>query len=317
MLSLVLRRALGQYRLVAAVVALVSVAATLLGVCALLLGPTQDRAFDLELQPGQQQDVAGEADGFAIDAFLVRVRSDDLVEVRETAADQLREVLGPFDPQLTTVETSPMRDLVSEGDSAVGYFSAGDGIEPRSELVSGRWPGSTTGATETTVHEAAARRLGLAVGDELRLDGTTGLDGLSGPMTLVVVGTFRPASDLGWESDPLTGAGVDPDYSDGAATATAYGPFVVDDEAFLASGSAAARVRVTARPGVADADRDSVTAAVEAYADAGDRLAARVRRSRSGVELEQMGFAADVEVALETSSSTAVPVLDAGVFAPA
>src|SRR6478735_3502539 len=134
-LTLVLRRALGQYRLVAAVVALVTVAATLLGVCALLLGPTQDRAFDLELQPSRPHH---DGQDFAIDAFLVRVRNDDIVEVRETAEEQLREVLGSFEPEITAVQTSPMRDLVSEGDSAVGYFSAGDGIEPRSELVSGR-----------------------------------------------------------------------------------------------------------------------------------------------------------------------------------
>ncbi|WP_028642667.1 FtsX-like permease family protein [Nocardioides sp. URHA0020] len=271
MLSLVLRRARGQLRLVAAVVALVAVAATLLGVCALLLGPTQDRAFDLELQPGQQQDAA---QGFAIDAFLVRVRNDDIVEVRESAADQLREVVGAFEPRTTVVETSAMRSLAGTGDPAVGYLSAGDGIKPRSELVSGRWPASSTGAIETTVPEAVARRLGLAAGDEVRLGDTTGLDGLSGPMTLVVVGTFRPASDLGWESDPLTGAGVDPDHGDGATTATAYGPFVIDDAAFLASGSAAARLRVTARPVITDADRESVTAAVQAYDGAEDRLAA-------------------------------------------
>ena len=100
MLSLVLRRALGQYRLVAAVVALVTVAATLLGVCALLLGPTDDRAFARELQPSQPED-------FDVDAFVVTVKNDDLVEVRETAADQLREVLGPLDPEITVVETSP------------------------------------------------------------------------------------------------------------------------------------------------------------------------------------------------------------------
>lgn len=272
MLSLVLRRALGQYRLVAAVVALVTVAATLLGVCALLLGPTQDRAFDLELQPSQQQ---GLGPGFDVDAFLVLLRSDDIVDVRETATEQLREVLGPLDPEITVVETSPMREIASQGDAAVGYLSAGDGIAPRAELLSGRWPGSTTsGPTETTVHETAARLLGLTLGDELRLGGTTGLDGLSEPMTLVVVGTFRPASDLGWESDPLTGDGVDPDYSNSARTAAAYGPFVVDDADFLASGSAAARLRVTARPGVDRTDRESVTAAVEAYDGAGDRLAA-------------------------------------------
>ena len=142
MLSLVLRRALGQYRLVAAVVALVTVAATLLGVCALLLGPTQDRAFDLR---AAARPAAGHRRDFAIDAFLVRMRNDDIVDVRETAADQLREILGPLEPEVTAVQTSPMRDLVGTGDAAVGYFSAGDGIEPRSELLSGRWPQSTAG----------------------------------------------------------------------------------------------------------------------------------------------------------------------------
>lgn len=284
MLRLALRRALGQYRLVAAVVALVTVAATLLGVCALLLGPTQDRAFDLELQPGQRPEVRQD---FDLDAFLVRIRNDDIVEVRETAADQLREVLGPLEPAVTVVETSPMRDLRRTGDPAVGYFAAGDGIEPRAELLEGRWPESTTGAVEATVHETAARQLGLEVGDQVRLGGTTGLDGLSDPMTLVVVGTFRPASDLGWESDPLTGVGVDPDYSDGAKSAAAYGPFVVDDAAFLASGSAAARMRVTARPDVAHADRASVTAAVEAYDGAGDRLAADLS---DRVQLTRLSF---------------------------
>ena len=206
-----MRRALGQYRLVAAVVALVTVAATLLGVCALLLGPTDDQAFARELQPSQPED-------FDIDAFVVTVKGDDLVEVRDTAAEQLREVLGPLDPEVTVVETSPMRDLLSQGDSAVGYLAAGDGLAPRSELLSGRWPetstGSSTGPTETTVHEAAARLLGLSIGDRVRLGGNSGFQGFYDPITLVVVGTFRPASDLGWESDLLTGDGTDPEYDD-------------------------------------------------------------------------------------------------------
>lgn len=283
MLSLVLRRARGQYRLVASVVALVTVAATLLGVCALLLGPTQDRAFTQELQPSRAQDVD-------IDAFMVTLRNDELVEVRDTVADQLRDVFGSLEPEFTSIETSPVRELLGRR-SAVGYLSAGDGIAPRSVLVSGRWPQGTTGTPETTVHEAAARRLGLEVGDEVRLDGGSGTGGIYEPVTLVVVGTFRPASDLGWESDLLVGAGVDPDYSDSANTEAAYGPFVIDDQAFLDSGSPVARLRVTARPDIARADRASLTDAVEAYDGAGDRLAAdladRVKLTRVTSQLPQ------------------------------
>ena len=179
------------------------------------------------------------------------MRNDDIVEVRETAADQLREVLGPLEPEITVVQTSPMRDLLSTATLRSATSPPGTGSSPGPSCSRAGGPrAAPAGSTETTVHETAARLLGLTVGDELRLGGTTGLDGLSDPITLVVVGTFRPASDLGWESDPLTGAGVDPDYGDGATTAAAYGPFVVDDAAFLASGSAAARLRVTARPDV-------------------------------------------------------------------
>ena len=124
------------------------------------------------------------------------------------------------------------------------------------------------------MHETAARLLGLSLGDRVRLGGNSGFRGFYDPITLVVVGTFRPLSDLGWESDLLTGDGVDPDYSDERETEAAYGPFVVDDAAFLANGSPAARLRVTARPDMARADRESVIAAVEAYDGAGDRLAA-------------------------------------------
>ena len=89
----------------------------------------------------------------------------------------------------------------------------------------------------------------------------------------MVVGTFRPLSDLGWESDLLTGDGTDPEYDD-EGTEAAYGPFVVDDAAFLANESPAARLRVTARPDMARADRESVIAAAEAYEGAGDKLVA-------------------------------------------
>ena len=147
-----------------------------------------------------------------------------------------------------------MRDLLSHGDPAVGYLAAGNGLAPRSELLSGRWPESSTaatGPTETTVHEAAARALGLSIGDRVRLGGNSGFQGFYDPITLVVVGTFRPLSDLGWESDLLTGDGTDPEYDD-EGTEAAYGPFVVDDAAFLANESPAARLRVTARPDMAE-----------------------------------------------------------------
>ena len=69
--------------------------------------------------------------------------------------------------------------------------------------------------------------LHLHLGDRVTLGTETGLGGAQRPVTVVVVGTFRPSSRAAWESDPLSGAGFEPAYSDGSVTAPTYGPFMV------------------------------------------------------------------------------------------
>ena len=71
----------------------------------------------------------------------------------------------------------------------------------------------------------------------------------------MVVGTFRPRAVLEWERDPLGGAGFSPSYSDGLEAAPTYGPFVVDEQAFLGTGSSVNALRVTAHPTLALAER--------------------------------------------------------------
>ena len=44
----------------------------------------------------------------------------------------------------------------------------------------------------------------------MTLGGEIGLDGVDPPVTVVVVGTFRPRARSGWDSDPLSGAGFEP-----------------------------------------------------------------------------------------------------------
>lgn len=263
MLTLVLRRARTQRGLAVALTALVALAATLLGVCALLLGPTQDRALSREVQRGEPQDVA-------VEAFLVDLAAADVDEVRETAAGELRDVLAGLDPSLSSVVTSRMRTLESSPASTAGarlaYLAAGDGITAQSRLVSGRWPEPPASLPESEVPETAvpvtaAERLGLATGDRVTLGRATGIGGSVEPDTLVVVGTYRPASPSGWDADPLRGAGYQVDYSDGSQQADAYGPLVVEEGAFVASGSPVSSLRVSAAPDVALATPTTVRAA--------------------------------------------------------
>ncbi|MXG88099.1 ABC transporter permease [Nocardioides flavescens] len=259
MLTLLLRRARAQWGLALSVTALVALAATLLGVCALLLGPTQDLAFTRGVQRSDPQELA-------VDAFLVDLAADDADGVGDVAAGQLRDVLRGLDPSVSAVVTSRMRELESPAGAGLAYLAAGDGIAPHAQIVSGRWPeppGSLpeSGLAETAVPVAAAERLGLAVGTRVTLGRATGIGGSVEPVSLVVVGTYRASSPSGWDADPLRGAGYQADYSDGSQQAAAYGPLVVEEGALVTSGSPVSSLRVEAEPDVALATPATVRAA--------------------------------------------------------
>ena len=253
--------------LVAAVVLLVA-ATTLLGVASLLLGATQDRAFSEEIESTKPQDVD-------VTAFLVGLAGSDLEATRTDARDLVRDVLAPMDPTLTSSATTRMRMLDSL--DGLGYLAASSAFDQVADLTSGHWPAATgSGPLEAVMPDAVASQAGLALGDDVTLGPETGVGGADQPVTVVVVGTFRPRTGAGWDSDPLSGAGYDPAYSDGSIAAPAYGPFVVSDPALLASGSSIWGVRVTAHPDLRLADDASLGAAAASLGDASARLSARV-----------------------------------------
>ena len=268
MLTLVVRRALVQRRLLAAVVVLTAVAADLVGVCALLLGVTQDRAFHEEALRTAAPDVD-------VTAFVVDLAGSDLAPAREDSRAVVGDVFATMRPTVTTWATARMRELA--GGERLGYLVTTDALEARADLTSGRWPDpAAEGPAEAVVPEATARLLTLDLGDRVRLGDEIGLGGVDGPVGVVVVGTFRPLARAGWEADPLGGAGFDPAYSDGTRTDPAYGPFVVGDAAFLASGSTVTGLRVTAHPTLALADDARLRGAVAALDDASGLLSSRV-----------------------------------------
>jgi hypothetical protein len=265
-LTLVARRALDQRRPLVAVLLLVTAATTLFGICALLVGPTQDKAFRAGVRELQPPDVD-------VTAYVVDLRGSDLAGARDDAASVVREVLAGLRPTLTSTADSRMRRL--EDGKGLAYLATGEGLEEGTELVSGRWPRDGAGdVTEAAVPDAAASRLGLALGDTVTLGAETGLEGAHEPVTVSVVGTFRTIG--GRPGDPLSGVGYDPAYGDGASFIPAYGPFLVGDAAFLASGSGVAGLQVTGHPTLAVADDPSLQTASRALDEGSASLSARI-----------------------------------------
>ncbi|KQV69565.1 hypothetical protein ASC64_06875 [Nocardioides sp. Root122] len=271
MFSLVLRRAQVQRRLLAAVVVLVATACTLVGTCTLLLDVTQARAFREAVQRSDPDDLS-------VTAFLVDLTSRDAPAARDEAAQVVGDVLGPMRPVQETTLTSRLRDLEADGarTDSQAYLVATDALATRADLTAGRWPAATGGRAEVVVPDTTARLLGIGVGDEVALGGERGLGGVDAPVPLVVVGTFRPRAVLEWERDPLGGAGFSPAYSDGLEAASTYGPFVVDEQAFLDTGSSVNALRVTAHPALDVAGDSSLQQAAGLLDDAPGLLAARV-----------------------------------------
>lgn len=268
MLTLAVRRALVQRRLLTAVVMLIAVAASLVGICSLLLGVTADRAFHAEIERSQPEDVD-------VTAYVVGVFGPDVVDAREQARRVVGDVLAPMQPTVTSTATARMRRL---GDSGrLAYLETGDALAQRADLTSGRWPDdAASGPVEAVVPDTAARLLDLSLGDRVTLGKEIGLDGVDNRVVVVVVGTYRPHDRAGWETDPLGGDGFDPAYSDGTVTAPAYGPFLVGDAAFLASGSSVTGLRVVAHPTLTLAEDSSLRAAVDSLDHASGLLSARV-----------------------------------------
>jgi hypothetical protein len=266
-LRLVLRRAWVQRLVLSVVVLLVAVAATLMGVCSLLLGATATKALHeqtLRLEPHEVD----------VTAYVVGVPASDVEETRRQARRVVQHVLDPLRPSLVSTATSRMRRL---DEDRLGYLATTDALAGQVTLTSGRQPANgTSPPLEALAPDAAARNLHLRLGARVVLGSETGLGARDRPVTVVVVGTYRPSSRAAWTSDPLSGAGFAPAYSDGSVTAPTYGPFMVADAAFLATGSNVNGLRVDAHPTLRVADDASLSEAAASLSSASGLLSGRV-----------------------------------------
>jgi len=272
-IALLARRARAQWPLLASLLAVLTIGATLLGTCALLVTRTSERAVEVAAARATPDDVE-------VTAYTVDIRPGNARSVAADTREVLAASIAPFRAGLTTRASSVMRALPGEGREA--YLSGVEGLSSQAALVAGRWPRAAGDAgagrpLEAAVFDNTARLLGLRVGSRVRLGAEMTVDP-AGPVTVTVVGLVHPQPDAGWDRDPLGGEGFDPDPSDASfgREVQAYGPFLVDLADLLASGSALDRLEVNARPDLADPkarDLDTLSASV---LGADQRLAAKL-----------------------------------------
>jgi hypothetical protein len=278
------RRARTQWTLLAALLVLVSIGATLLGACALLVTRSADRELEVAAARAAPDDVKATA-------YTITVSGPDASSVAADARDLLTSSLAPFPTTTDTRASSVLRSLPSapeaNGVSAETYLSGVDGLPARAALTAGRWPRAATGRRaplEAVVLESTAGVLGLRPGDRVRLGPERSFDAAP-PLDVTVVGVASPLPGTGWDRDPLAGAGYDLGFEADAEAQAAptYGPFLVDLGDLFASGSVMSRLEVTARPDLSRAARDDLARVGRALSGA-DRRLARVLGDRVKIQ---------------------------------
>ena len=305
MIALLARRARAQWPLLASLLAVLTIGATLLGTCALLVTRTSERAVEVAATRATPDDVE-------VTAYTVEIPPGNARSVAADTRAVLAASIAPFRAALTTRASSVMRALPGEGREA--YLSGVEGLSARASLIAGRWPraaGDAAGGRplEAAVFDHTARLLGLKVGSRVRLGEEMTVDP-AGPVTVTVVGLVHPLPDAGWDRDPLGGEGFDPDPSDASfgRKVQAYGPFLVDLADLLASGSALDRLEVNARPDLSDPtarDLDTLSASV---LGADRRLAAKLT-GRVRIERVSSALPATLAGARDQQELTAGAVL--------
>ncbi|MDQ7904067.1 permease [Phytohabitans sp. ZYX-F-186] len=308
MLRLLARRARAQWPLLAALLAVVTIGATLLGTCALLVTRTAGRAIEVVAARAAPDDVK-------VTAYNVTVRGADAASVAADSRDVLTSALAPFPATTATRVSSVNRSLPSaprvDGLPAETYLSGLDDLPARATLAAGRWPRAATGraaALEAAVLEPTARLLGLAPGDRVRLGAELSVDPAP-PLDVTVVGVARPLPGAGWDRDPLAGAGYDLHFEgQNPQPVHAYGPFLVDLADLFGSGSLVGRLEVTARPDLSRATRrdlDTVTGNISGA----DRRLAGALGDRVRIERVESPLPDTIGRAREQQRVTAAAVL--------
>jgi hypothetical protein len=304
LIALVGRRARAQWPLLAALLAVVAIGATLLGTCALLVTRTGGRALEVVAARADPDDTR-------VTAFTVDIKGADARSVAADTRALLQKTLDPFASTTAARASSAIRSLPSapvdeNGTAAETYLAAVEDLPSRAQLVSGRWPAANG---EAVILESTARILGLSInttvnlGKELRQDPAPAVD-------VTVVGIARPLAGTGWDRDPLAGTGYDFAFQDGrtAQPVHAYGPFLVGLDDLLAGNSTVDRLEITARPDLSHASRHDLDSVVRGILGA-DRRLDRTLGDRVRIQRVESFLPATLRQAREQQRVTAAAVL--------
>ncbi|MDG4830717.1 permease [Solwaraspora sp. WMMD1047] len=314
MLRLLARRARAQWPLLAGLLAVVTIGVTSLGVCALLVTRTADRALEVVAATTAAEEVESTA-------YTVQVPGAAGRSVTADTRALLTAALAPFPTTTNARASSVSRELPSataaDGTAAQTYLSAVQDLPSRAALTAGRWPGSApdpSAGPEAVVLENTARLLGLAPGSRVRIGAELAIDPAPA-LDVTVVGVVRPLAGRGWERDPLRGTGYDLAYQDGRTVQPvhAYGPFLLDLDTLFDSGSLLARLEVTARPDLSGATRGELRTVTGNLADA-DRRLERVLGDRVQILNLQSGLPPTMRKARQQQQVTAAAVLAVAVI---
>jgi hypothetical protein len=313
--TLILRRAGAQWPLLAAVLTVVTIGATLLGVCALLVTRTSDRALEVAASRAVPADTG-------VTAYTVTITRGDTASVDADTRSVLREAVAPFGSVMAGRMSTVMRPVGVRAGGAPGlaYLSGVEDLTDRASLVTGRWP--RPGAGEAVLLERTARALGAQPGARVRLGEELVRDPAPG-LTVTVVGVVRARAGGGWDRDPLGGAGYVPDFRDGSAlrTAEAFGPFLMDYRDLLTGDSTVGRLEITAQPDLSAPSPPTLNRLGQGVRDADRRLSAvlgeRVQIERVASRLPAVLAATARQQRVTSAAVLAVAVLGAVLTAAA
>ncbi|MEU8210767.1 FtsX-like permease family protein [Micromonospora sp. NPDC049044] len=269
MLRLVSRRARAQWPLLAALLGIVTIGATLLGTCTLLVTRTAEQALEVAMARAAPADVD-------VTVYTGSVEGPDAPSVTADTRTVMTATLAPFSVTTTARASTVLRALpptLAPGTTVApqAYLSGLDDLPARAELVTGRWPQHPGDAV---LLESTAQELGLTPGRRVRL----GAELAHPPVPAIdvtVVGVVRPLPGRGWDRDPLAGAGLAIDYRDGRfmQPVNAYGPFLVDLADLLGTGATVDRMEITAHPDLTHSSRRDLETVAEAVGSADGPLA--------------------------------------------
>ncbi|MEH0930824.1 FtsX-like permease family protein [Micromonospora sp. CPCC 205558] len=309
MLRLVSRRARAQWPLLAALLGVVTIGATLLGTCTLLVTRTAERALEVAMARAAPAAVD-------VTVYTGTVEGRDASSVADDTRTVVTSALAPFPVTTSARASTVLRALPPElapGTTvpAQAYLSGLDDLPARAELVTGRWPQQPGDAV---LLDSTARLLDLAPGHRVRL----GAELAHAPVPAIdvtVVGVVRALPGRGWDRDPLSAEGSVIGYRDGRfmQPVNAYGPFIVDLADLVTTGATVDRMEVSAHPDLSRNNRRDLDTVAAAVRDADGRLAAalvdRVQLARVASELPLTLRAADDQRQVTAAVVLAIAVL--------